>query len=631
MGSARRLPLTGQWGRHSINKGRSEPDSSTYPTGPASGLRSGLVGCRMRDFTGCIPISGRKIVPPLFLAILALALALMLGCNSAKVDPGETEVSSSPPWFADVTETVGLRFTHDPGPLDGSYFMPQIIGSGGALFDLHGDGRLDVYLIQNGGPGGARNQLFRQRRDGTFEDVSAGSGLDVAGYGMGVAIADVNNDGLPDVYLTGYGGDRLFLNQGKGQFREVTKEAGIDNPVWGTSASFIDYDRDGWLDLVVVNYLLLDPRLPCYDPAMKRAYCHPQSFPTVVTRLFRNRGRDATGKWLGYEDRTVASGLASVQGAGLGVLCADFDGDGWPDIFVANDLRANHLWINQKDGTFKEEAIARGVAFNALGQPQANMGIAYGDIDGGGLPALFVTHLTNEYHGLWKQGPRGMFQERTAQAGLTATRWRGTGFGTVLGDFDNDGRLDLAIVNGGVRRAFPETDSYWKPYADRNQLFANQGGGVFSDISPQNPAFCGEEGVSRALVVGDIDGDGGLDLLVTRVGESARLFRNVAPNRGHWLMIRALERVPARDAIGAEVRVRAGSRQWSRLIQSAGSYLCSQDPRAHFGLGTVSRIDEVSVLWLDGSEEVFPGGDVDRVVVVRKGSGRVRPSKKEKP
>ena len=552
-----------------------------------------------------------------------LAGLIFLGCRKEVIPP-----PVGPAWFEDVTKAVGLDFVHDPGPIDGSNFMPQIVGSGAALFDLDDDGRLDIYLIHNGGPGGKKNQLFRQKEDGTFEDISAGSGLDVAGYGMGVAIADVNNDGLPDVYLTGYGGDRLFLNLGKGRFREVTKEAGIDNPVWGTAASFIDFDRDGWLDLVVVNYLVIDPRQPCTDTSGKRSYCHPNTFPGAVTRLYRNRGRDTSGKWLGYEDRTVASGLASAPGPGLGVLCADFNGDGWPDIFVTNDSKANHLWINQKDGTFREEAVVRGVAFNALGQAQGNMGIAYGDIEGKGLSDLFVTHLASEYNALWKQGPRGAFQERTAETGLTASLWRGTGFGTVLGDFDNDGSLDLAIVNGGVTRAFPQTDSYWKPYTERNQLFANDGRGTFRDLSSQNPAFCGKASVSRGLAMGDVNGDGGLDLLVTRIGEGAQLFRNVAPDRGHWLMVRALERVAARDAIGAEVRVRADSRRWGRLIQPAGSYRCSSDPRAHFGLGGVTRIDEISVLWADGSEEVFPGGGVDRVVVVRMGSGQ---SKKEKP
>jgi enediyne biosynthesis protein E4 len=563
------------------------------------------------------------------ISLLLLCLAVSGGCRSGGPDPVTPEKTLGEPWFQDVTEAVGLNFIHDPGPTDGSHFLPQIMGSGAALFDMDNLGRLDVYLIHNGGPQGRRNCLFRQKRDGTFEDVSAGSGLDVAGYGMGVAVGDVNNDGLPDVYLTGYGGDRLFLNQGKGRFREVTKEAGIDNPLWGTSVSFFDYDRDGWLDLVVVNYLTYDPNYPCHDGGGQRAYCRPSTFPGSVTRLYRNRGRDGSGKWLGFEDRTGPSGLGASPGPGLGVLCADFNGDGWPDIFVANDAKANHLWINQKDGTFKEEAVGRNVAYNATGQPQGNMGVAYGDVDGNGFCDLFVTHMTHEYHSLWMQGPRGQFEERTARAGLTRGQWRGTGFGTTLADFDHDGALDLALVNGRVGRAFQEFKPYWKPYAERNQLFANDGHGLFRDVSLDNPAFCGWAGVSRGLVVGDVDGDGALDLLVTQVGGPARLFHNVAPKRGHWLRVRALEKVARRDAIGAEVRVHCGSKQWVRLIQPGHSYLCSNDPQAHFGLGDVDHVDKITVLWADGFEEEFPGGRVDCPVVLSKGQGQPRQKQQE--
>jgi hypothetical protein len=534
-------------------------------------------------------------------------------------------IPAQPPWLADVTQEVGIDFTHDPGPIDGAYFMPQSMGSGAALIDLEGDGRLGIYLLQNGGPGsGSKNRLFRQLPGGRFEDISAGSGLDFAGYGMGVAVGDVDNDGLPDVYVSEYNGGRLFLNRGRGRFEEM-RASGLEEQTWGTAVSFFDYDKDGWLDLVIVNYVTLNPAFAC--PSFGgggRDYCHPSNFKGTLTRLYRNRGRNAHGAWLGFEERTQAAGLAGATGPGLGVMCADFDGDGWPDIFVANDSKANHLWINQKDGTFREEAVRRGLAFNMGGEAQANMGVAYGDLDGSGLPSLFVTHLTSEYPGMWQQGPRGLFEERAAAAGLTKMGWRGTGFGTVLADLNHDGALDLAMVNGRVNRVGAATVPHWLAYAERNQLLANEGAGKFRDISNDNPALCGEPNVGRGLAVGDLDGDGALDLLVTAIGGKARVLRNVAPKRGHWLMVRAIDPALKRDAIGAEVRVVAGARRWQRLIQPSQSYLCSNDPRAHFGLGAVEHVDAIEVLWPGPgtAEEIFKCPSIDRFIEVRRGKGQ---------
>jgi hypothetical protein len=510
--------------------------------------------------------------------------------------------------------------------------MPQAIGSGAALLDFDNDGRFDLYFVQNGGPDSpARNRLYHQRSDGRFEDVSKGSGLDIAGYGMGVAVGDFDNDGFVDVYVSQYGGGRLFRNKGNSTFEEVTKSAGVKLPGWGTSCAFFDYDRDGWLDLVVVNYVDYDPALPCGPASGEKDYCSPSNFPGSSIRLFHNRGRDAKGRWLGFEDVTVKAGVAKPA-PGLGVVCADFNGDGWPDILVANDGKANHLWINRRDGTFVDEAVTRGLAFNAAGQTQANMGIALGDVFGSGRLDVFITHLTEETHALWQQTAPGRFEDRTIAAGLTAPRWRATGFGTILADFDLDGALDLAIVNGRVSRtrgplpAGPGIDRNWAPYVERNQLFINDGKGRFRDISPGNKAFCGDYAVSRGLFWGDFENNGRVDLVVTSIAGPARFYRNVAPRKGHWLLVRAVDPALHRDAYGAVITVEDGRRRWVGLINPAQSYLCSGDPRAHFGLGDVTSVERIFVAWPDGVMEEFPGGGVDRVILLKHGMGRkVRP------
>jgi hypothetical protein len=551
---------------------------------------------------------------------LTVAVSLLAGCQ--RCADCSSSAPNGPAWFDDITDSSGLHFTHDAGPT-GSYFLPQIIGSGAALFDCDNDGRLDIYLIQNGGPNSsAKNQLFRQRDDGTFENISAGSGLDVAGFGMGVAIGDVNNDGWPDVVVTEHRGIRLFLNNGDRTFTEVTKEAGLDSVHWAASASFVDIDRDGWLDLVVVHYVDYDPSQRCPGAGARPDFCHPKMFHGTATHLYRNLGKQSGGK-VKFRDVTLAAGLARRPGNGLGVLCADFNGDGWPDIFVANDAQPNHLWINQKDGTFREEAIARGCAVNGMGQAEGNMGIAWGDVDGDGLPDLFITHLTEETHTLWKQGPLGMFRDRTASAGLATPAWRGTGFGVVMADFNLDGHLDLALVNGRVTRKLGAASSTfaWADYAERYQVLMNDGKGCFADISADNAAFCGTPQVGRGLCAGDICGQGRVDLLATQVNGPARLYRNCAPTNGHWLIVRAIVPEWRRDAYGAVVTATSGAGRWSRLIQPGSSYLCSNDPRAHFGLGDLDRVDSLRVTWPDGTEEQFPGGPADRRVTLRRGEG----------
>lgn len=587
----------------------------------------------------------RRITATGAVCCIILATVALLSLPHSPTKNGiERQDSDDPSWFRDVTREVGLAFEHDAGP-PGEYAMPQSIGSGAALFDFDGDGLLDVYLVNNGGPRGAKNRLFRQLAGGKFQDVSEGSGLNIPGYGMGTAVGDANNDGMPDVLVTQLGSVRLFLNAGRGKFRDVTEGAGLDNPFWGTSAAFVDYDRDGFLDLVVVNYVAYVDSHKCRTAAGRMEFCAPHPFPGSVTKLFRNRGANPTANapTVRFEDVTLATGLGTKPGPGLGVTCADFDGDGWADIFVANDGGPNHLWLNRPNADpasvsvtprkFSEQAVSRGVAFNAIGSAEANMGVALADADGDGLLDLFVTHVKNEQHTLWKSGPPGAYRDRTALSGLTRGRWRATGFGVAMADFNHDGSPDLAIVNGDIEAAeFTRPDAetvgalgpFWSQYAQRNQLFVNDGRGGFQDVSRPGEAWSAVANVGRGLAWGDVDGDGAIDMLVTSIAGPARLFRNVAPKHGHWLMVRAFDPALKRDAYGARIVLTAGGKTAVGLINPGQSYLCSNDPRAHFGLGAADHVELFTVFWPNGDEETFAGGPADRVVTLRRGEGRPR-------
>ena len=542
-----------------------------------------------------------------------LALPLS-GCHRDE-SPAPTPGSETPGWFVAAGADIGLDFVHRAG-LGGRYALPQIMGSGGALFDYDLDGDLDLYLIN----GAAPNRLFRSDRDGVFSDQSEASGLADQGFGMGAAIGDIDNDGDLDLYVTNVGPDNLYRNDRGSGFSNITALAGIDNDRWSTAAAFVDYDRDGWLDLYVVNYLNDDPAIRCNDQRGARDYCGPNRFSSLADRLYRNLG---DGR---FADRSASAGIAELSGNGLGIAIADVDRDGWPDIFVANDGQANRFWINQGDGSFRDEGLLRGVAFNSFGKPEASMGVATGDLDGDGTIELLLTHLSGETNTLYAPVGNGVFQDVTAASGLGPGGLPYTGFGAALFDADNDGDLDLAVANGAVRRnphqaiADGSTDlqeRYTTDYAEPNQFYLNTGEGRFRLGCDLAGDFCTTTEVSRGLMAGDIDRDGRLDLVVTNANGPARLYHNRMPNAGHWIAIALAEDAGA--LLGAELELETGSIRRRARLDYPGSYLSAAAVAIHIGLGSATRVATLRILWPDGRQDLHRDIAVDRQYRVRPG------------
>lgn len=522
--------------------------------------------------------------------------------------------------YKDITKASGLNFIHEPG-VDGTYFMPESLGSGCAFFDYDNDGDLDIYLINSGWHGKeqhkqrATNHLFRRNPDLTFTDATESSGLGGAGYGMGVAIGDYDNDGFPDVYVTNYGPDAIYHNNGNGTFTDVTGPSGINNPDWGTSAVFFDYDRDGFLDLYVANYVKFDPQVVCMDKAGRLDYCGPQGYAGEPDKLYHNN-RNGT-----FTDVSVSSGIAGTPGKGLGVFVFDFNRDSYPDIYVANDGEPAFLWINRHDGTFVDQAIQLGAAVNASGQPEAGMGIAGGDVDGDGDLDLFKTHLRNEKNTFYRNyGSDRGFQDESWAVGLAGVSVPFTGFGAGFFDYDNDGDLDLAVVNGRVTRGPLMTTSakpaYWDYYAEPNFLFANDGKANFTVAAKDGGPFVSTVDNSRGLAFGDIDNDGDIDLLVSNEGGPARLYRNDLENKNHWLVIRVIDSKLHRDAIGAEITVTANGKRFLRQVMPGYSYCSSNDVRVHFGLGSAASVDSIEIRWPDGTTKKYAGVAGNQIITI---------------
>jgi hypothetical protein len=558
-------------------------------------------------------------------------------------DAGAVSAAEDGALFVDAAAAVGLDFAYFNG-MTGELQALELIGAGAALFDYDGDGDLDAYLVQGRmmeagvsiaeavfpprDPSALWGRLFRNEMVAgrseslRFEDVSATSGIAAiaTGYGQGVAVGDYDGDGRPDLYLTNFGPDRLLRNGPDGRWHDVTAAARLGDARWSVAAAFFDADRDGDLDLWVGNYVAYDAAdvPPCYDLTGAVDYCGPGKFAPEPDLLYRNRG-DGT-----FEDATAAFGLAGVRNPALGVAVADFDDNGWLDLFVANDARPNLLWLADGAGRFEEGAMLAGVALSGAGEAQASMGVGVGDYDGDGRVDLFKTNLVREGSTLYRNLGGGVFADTTQEARLLAPTRPFTSFGCGFLDYDNDGWLDLFQVSGAIQRipALVERGDPF-PLHQPNQLFHNRGDGTFEDVSGAAGSVFAWSEVSRGAAFGDVDNDGDVDVLVVNTNAPARLFRNQVGARRRWLGVHLVESDPPRDAPGAEARLeRAGGGLLHRGVRIDGSYASASDPRIVFGLGdsTADR-ERVRVKWPDGTVEQWSGLTVGEYTRLRRGEG----------
>ena len=527
--------------------------------------------------------------------------------------------------FVDVSRQVGIDFTAANGRSANKYML-ETMGSGCAFLDYDNDGRLDILLL-NGRPLAGRPtspqptlKLYHNNGDGTFTDTTHKAGLDQTMYAMGCAVGDYDNDGWDDIYITCVlGPSKLYHNNGNGTFTDVAARAGVTGKgLWGTSCAWTDVDRDGRLDLVVCNYVVysaLKDDIPCYEGAGQRTYCVPSAYQSSHPVLYHNNG-DGT-----FSDISAKAGL-KVAGKSLGVAIWDYDDDGLPDIFIANDGTQGFLFHNLGANRFEEVGVQSGIAYDDQGRPHSGMGIDVNDMNNDGKCGIVITNYSGQETTLYTQVGRGLWRDDKRSAGIGPATRDTLGFGTFAFDYDNDGFKDILIVNGHVQ----DTISQSQPgihYAEPPFLFHNERGGKFREVGQAAGSPFTVPIVGRSAAWGDYDNDGKLDLLITANGGRAYLWHNETPTRNHWLMLKLIGVKSNRDGIGAVITVKAGGQTIRSAVRSGSSYLSACDLRAHFGLGTANRAD-VEVKWPSGAIDRLPATAADRIWTLREGSGQLK-------
>ena len=559
---------------------------------------------------------------------MAIRRLLVIGaalCSVLDLASGDAAAPEAAVGFVDVTRESGIAFTHENAATPEKYLI-ETMGGGAAWLDYDGDGLLDLYLTNSTATDAfvpvspLSSVLYRNAGDEGFVDITTEAGVGAEGlFAMGVAVGDYDNDGDPDLAVTGYGRSTLFRNDGNGTFQDVTDAAGTANPgMWGTSSAWFDYDNDGLLDLVIVNYLDWSPERNAHCGERRpgyRSYCHPNRYRGQKPTLYRNLGNGA------FEDATESSGIGSYAGNGLGVVCFDFDRDGWMDIFVANDSMPNFLFRNNRDGTFEELAFVAGVALGENGEAEAGMGVDAADYDGDGWPDLYMTHLDFEFDRLYRNLGDGSFRDATFQDGVGYKTFDLSGFGTRFVDYDNDGWRDLFVANGHVLdniHLFHEGTRY----EERKLVFRNVGG-KFEETGEQLGPAMSLPRVSRAAAFADYDNDGDTDLVVANNGQGAQLLRNDGGNRKNWLQVLLVGVQSNRDGVGARVTVSSDGFVQVAERTGGGSYQSAHDPRLHFGLGHGLEVVSVEVSWPSGVVDTLDGLGPNRSLVIREGDGLV--------